>query len=339
MSLTQSFSHAFLHLSTKDRYIASTRRKLLVSGAIGATGVAAAAAIPAISNDDGSAVAQQSAPTAAADDALSGQVAFVTGGARGIGRAIAVALAQSGADIAAVDILQDIEGHSVPLSSAEDMSQTQQLVEQTGRQFLAIEADVRDLAALQAAVAQTEETLGPITILIANAGINSNVGFLADDESAWQNSWQTITDVNVMGVANTLRSALPGMSERQQGRVIITSSTFGRQGNGLNPAYVTSKWAVIGLMKAAAIEAGPSGITVNAIAPTAVRTGLGGPQTQEARAESDEWLQANYHQLPVGLLEPEDVAGTVVFLSSPAAANITGVTIDVAAGANARYTA
>ena len=96
---------------------------------------------------------------------------------------------------------------------------------------------------------------------------------------------------------------------------------------------------MIGLTKAAAIEAGPSGVTVNAIAPTAVRTGLGGPQTQAARAESDEWLQTNYHQLPVGLLEPEDVAGTVVFLASPAAQHITGVTIDVAAGANARYTA
>ena len=320
--------------------MSSTRRKILAAGAIGATGVAAAAVIPSIRNDNQT-VAQQSNPTTPVISAsfLEGQVAFVTGAARGIGRAISVALAQAGADIAAVDILQNIEGHSVPLSGTDDMTQTQQLVEQTGRRFLAIEADIRDLAALKAAVTQTEEQLGPIDIAIANAGINSNVGFMSEDETAWQNSWQTITDVNVMGTANTLRAVLPGMTSRQSGRVVITSSTFGRQGNGLNPAYVTSKWGMIGLTKAAAIEAGPSGVTVNAIAPTAVRTGLGGPQTEEARAESDEWLQANYHQLPVGLLEPEDVAGTVVFLASPAAQHISGVTIDVAAGANARYTA
>ena len=90
---------------------------------------------------------------------------------------------------------------------------------------------------------------------------------------------------------------------------------------------------------AAAIELGEYNITVNAIAPTAVRTGLGGPQTEQQRAESNEFLEANYHALPVGLLEPEDIAGTVVYLASPAARYITGAVIDIAAGANARYTA
>lgn len=318
----------------------STRRKLLTTvGSFGAAGVAVAA-VPSIGVDN-TAVAQQPTTSASVvgERFLEGQVAFVTGAARGIGRAISVALAQVGADIAAVDILEDISGHSVPLSTTEDMSTTQQLVEQLGRRYLAIQADIRDLNALRAAVSETEQQLGPINVAIANAGINSNVGFLSEDESAWQNSWQTITDVNVMGSANTLRAVLPGMAARQSGRVIITSSTFGRQGNGMNPAYVTSKWGMVGLTKAAAIEMGSSGVTVNAIAPTAVRTGLGGPQTQEERAESDEWLQANYHQLPVGLLEPEDVAGSVVFLASPAAQYISGVTLDVAAGANARYTA
>jgi len=93
------------------------------------------------------------------------------------------------------------------------------------------------------------------------------------------------------------------------------------------------------LTKAAAIEAGAAGVTVNAIAPTAVRTGLGDPQSPEARARADEWLKANYHKMPVGILEPEDIAGTVVFFASPAARYITGEVIDIAAGANARYTA
>ncbi|MBE9042248.1 mycofactocin-coupled SDR family oxidoreductase [Oscillatoriales cyanobacterium LEGE 11467] len=312
----------------------STRRKFLVAGTAGA----AAVAIPSILNAE-DAVAEQVTPSTPSNGMLAGQVAFVTGAARGIGRAIAVALAQAGADIAAVDILADIPTHSVPLAEPVDMQQTQQLVEQAGQRLVPIKADVRDLAALKAAVAQTEQQLGEIDIAIANAGINSNVGFLSEDESAWQNSWETITDVNVMGVANTLRAVLPGMGKRQSGRVVITSSTFGRQGNGQNPAYVTSKWGVVGLTKAAAIEMGPLGVNVNAIAPTAVRTQLGGPRTPQERAESDEWLIANYHQLPVGLLEPEDIAGSVVFLVSPAAQHITGVTIDVAAGANARYTA
>lgn len=318
--------------------MSSTRRKFIAAGTVvGAAGVAAS--VPSLLNK-GETIAQESPSSSpVSSDMLSGQVAFVTGGARGIGRAIAVALAQSGADIAAVDILEDIPAHTVPLATSDDMAQTQQMVEQAGRQFLAVQADVRDLAALKTAVDSTTQQLGPINIAVANAGINSNVGFMSEDEAAWQNSWQTITDVNVLGTANTLRAVLPRMVDQKSGRVIITSSTFGRQGNGLNPAYVTSKWGLTGLTKAAAIEAGPSGVTVNAIAPTAVRTGLGGPQTQAARAESDEWLQANYHQLPVGLLEPEDVAGTVVFLASPAAQYISGLTIDVAAGANARYTA
>ena len=175
--------------------------------------------------------------------------------------------------------------------------------------------------------------------MVANAGVNSNVGFTADDETAWINHWDIITDVNVRGTANTLRAVIPSMVERQAGNIIITTSTFGRQGNDTNPAYVTSKWGLVGLTKSAAIELGKFNITVNAIAPMAVRTGLGSVQTEQQRAESNEWLKANYHQLPVGLLEPEDIAGTVTYLASPAAKYITGAVIDIAAGANARYTA
>jgi NAD(P)-dependent dehydrogenase (short-subunit alcohol dehydrogenase family) len=312
----------------------TTRRDIVLGGTAALAGIAATA----IHQPEPS-VAQQSSTAPQALGELAGQVAFVTGAARGIGRAIAIALAQAGADIAATDILADIPGHPIPLARTEDITETKRLVEQVGRRCLTLKADTRDLSSLRAAVTQTNEQLGAIDIVIANAGVNSNVGFISEDEQAWQNHWDVVTDVNIRGTANTLRVTLPSMVERQAGRIVIISSTFGRQGNGANPAYVTSKWGLIGLTKAAAIESGSSGVTVNAIAPTAVRTGLGGPQTQEQQAQSDEWLQANYHQLPVGLLEPEDIAGAVVFLVSPAARHMTGTVLDVAAGANARYTA
>lgn len=314
-----------------------SRRGLILSGgaAIASSTVAAVANTDAKAETESTAIAQTTPVTGF----LNGQVALVTGAARGIGQAIALALAKAGADIAAIDILADIPGHPVPMAQPRDMVETQRLVEESGRQFLSVKADIRDLAALQAAVTQASEVLGPIDIAIANAGIGSSAGFLVDDAQAWQNHWTLNTEVNVYGTANTLRAVLPTMTERRSGRVIVVSSTFGRQGNATNPAYVSSKWALIGMTKAAAIEVGEFGVTVNAIAPTAVRTGLGGSRTAEERAQADEWLQANYHQLPVGILEPGDIADTAVFLASPGAQYITGATVDISAGAGARYTA
>lgn len=311
-----------------DNNVQNTRREAIKTG----LAASLAAGIPVT----GFAYPQPATPLAA--PLLEGEIALVTGAARGIGQAIAIALARAGADVVALDILEDIKDHSVPMANLSDMKTTQQGVEEAGRRFLSIQADIRDFAAMKAAAQRVQNEWGPIDILIANAGINSNVNFLSDDETAWINHWDTITEVNVKGTANTLRAVLPGMAERKQGKVVITSSTFGRQGNDVNPAYVTSKWGLVGLTKSVAIDAGAHNIKVNAVAPTAVRTGLGGPQTKEARAESDEWLQENYHQLPVGLLEPQAIADAVVFLVSPGAKYITGAVIDVAAGANARYT-
>jgi NAD(P)-dependent dehydrogenase (short-subunit alcohol dehydrogenase family) len=142
-----------------------------------------------------------------------------------------------------------------------------------------VRADVRDLAALRAAVADVLRAFGRIDVLAANAGINAPVPLLHARDDEFTRHWRNLLDVNVLGVANAMRAVLPHMTARRRGRIVATTSTFGRQGNAANPNYVASKWAVIGLVKSAAIEAGPFGVTVNAIAPTAVRTGLGGPQT------------------------------------------------------------
>lgn len=316
-----------------DAGLHPTRRAVIKGSALAAG--AAAMGLGATT----AAKAQAGARSAAVPQLLAGRTAMVTGAGRGIGRAVAVGLAASGADVALLDIARNIERHPVSMASAEELEETLRLVRAQGRRGLTLRADIRDLAATKAAVARAERELGPLHILVANAGVNSNAKFADPDEAAFRDSWDIIMDVNVKGTANTLRAVMPGMMARRDGRVIVTASTFGRQGSDINPAYAASKWAVIGLIKSAAIEAGPSGVTVNGIAPTATRTGLGGPQSAEQRANADQWLKANYHKMDVGILEPEDMTGAVVFLASPGAKWVSGQVIDVAAGANARWTA
>jgi len=309
-----------------DQPFEASRRTVLAAGTLGlaAAGLGATAA---------------SAQQASASRVLEGQAAFVTGAGRGIGRAIAVGMAQAGANIAAYDVLEDLPGFPIPMATPEDMAETRAAVETAGVSFRSYTGDIRDLAAQRAAVADAEGAFGPLGIVVANAGVNTNAGFLTEDEAAWEQHWQVLTDVNVKGTAATLRATVPAMAERGMGRAILIASTFGRQGNGSNPAYIASKWATMGMMKALAIEVGKRGVTVNAISPTAVETGFGGPRTDEQKAAANEWLAANYHQLDVGMLQPEDIAGSAVFLASPAAAMITGSSIDVSGGAAARYTA
>lgn len=306
------------------------RRGLLAGGAAALAGLATGATESAA----------QPGQMGSGSTELRGQVALVTGAARGIGRACAVALARAGADIAAVDIARDIQGHPIPLATAEDLAETVRLIEAEGRRALSIRADVRDMAQMRAATERAVRELSRVDVLLANAGINAPTPLVREAGEEGDRCWRNVIDVNVLGTANSIRAVLPHMASRKQGRIIAVTSTFGRQGNAGNANYVASKWAVIGLVKAAAIEAGPTGITVNAVAPTGVRTGLGGPQTQtaEARAKADEFFRTSYHYLPVGALEPEDIGGAVVFLASPGGRYISGAVIDVAAGANARYT-
>lgn len=270
---------------------------------------------------------------------LSGKVALVTGAARGIGRAIAEALSAEGASVIALDIAKDIEGHPVSLSSQSDLNQTVDALTKRGSRAVAVTADIRNLEQLKMAIDQGMKELGGLDIVVANAGIAGNMPFLENEDQDYVRHWELLTDVNVRGTANTLRATLPKLAGQKQGSVILTSSTFGRQGNATNPAYVGTKWATTGLMKSAALEMGPHGVTVNAIAPTGVKTGLTGGLEGEELAQANKFFKESYHALPEGILSPEDIAGAAVFLASPWAAKVTGTTIDVAAGANARYTA
>ncbi|MDJ0740514.1 MAG: SDR family oxidoreductase [Gammaproteobacteria bacterium] len=317
---------------TKKAATDSARRDFIKGAGV----LAAGAGLAAMS---GASAFAQGTGNSAVPKVLQGKTALVTGAGRGIGRAIAVAMAEAGANIVALDIGQDISGHDVPMSTSDDLAKTVADAKAKGVEAVPVLADIRNLDAHEAAVAKALEQFSRIDIAVANAGVNNNVTFTGTSKSDFLNHWNLNTDVNVKGTANTLRAILPHMRDNQAGRVIAITSTFGRQGNDMNPAYVASKWAIVGMIKSAAIEMGAHNVTVNGIAPTGVVTGLGGPKTAEELAGFNDWMRNNYHKMPVGMLQPEDIAGSAVFLASDAAQYITGTIIDVAAGANARYTA
>lgn len=299
------------------------------------TGIAGTAALAAMATGSVPATAQEPTP----GGVLSGQVALVTGAARGIGRAIAVAYAKAGADVAALDIADPDayrEALGYPLGSEAELDETVAMIEAEGRRALKIKADVSNLAAMRDAVAHVVDTFGTLDTLVANAG----VGATAPLHEMTEDRWKTVIDINLNGAANSMIAALPMMIDQRAGRIITVTSIAGRMGSASSSNYAASKWGLIGLTKTAAIDSGPYGITVNAIAPTGVRTGIfGGLQNDPEWLEGYESILSQLHTLPVGILEPEDMTGTAVFLASPAAKYITGAVIDVAAGANARYTA
>ena len=283
---------------------------------------------------------------------LKGRVAVVTGAARGIGRAAAIALARSGADVAGIDICAPVDPRSgVTPATQADLDETGQLVRQAGRKWQSFVADQRDLPSLRSAAAQIEQGFGGIDILFANAGIQSFWPILEMEDS----DWQITIDVNLTGTANAIRAFAPAMVKRGSGRIIVTTSTQGRHGTLNASAYSASKWGIIGLMKSAALELGKHKITVNALVPGLIDTPLTRHEERYAQAlevagrtptgnlqkdeeEAKKILQAK-SPLGVPWIDPSDLAPVVVFLASDAARMVSGSTYDVTAGDSANNTA
>ena len=274
---------------------------------------------------------------------FAGRVALITGAARGQGRSHAVELARQGADIAVCDLGHDLDTVGYPLGTVEDLSETVRLVEAEGRACLSAIVDVRDLDALIDFTDEAARTLGSVDILVANAGV-STMGSICTMDAA---QWSETIDTNLTGVFNAMRAASPHMRRRRWGRIIGISSMMGRTSNPGIPAYVASKWGVIGLCKSVAFELAAFGITVNAIAPGNVSTpmihndvlyGLMRPDLEHPTADDVAPGMAALHVQPVPWLEPEEITAAVVFLASEAASHITGTVIDVDAGASARFT-
>lgn len=305
------------------------RRKVLKAGAAGIAGAAAVA----LARQPGHA---QTPITEAFS--LSGSTALVTGAARGIGRAIALAYAEAGADVAALDIAdagayEDVLGYR--LGSRAELDETVARIEARGQRALGLVADIVDAEAMRDAVRTTLDAFGRLDIVVANAGVGGG-GRLQDVTDA---HFRTVLDINLTGTANTIRAALSHMIDRGEGRIVVITSIAGRMGSGGNADYAASKWGLVGLVKSAAIDLGPHGIAVNAIAPTAVRTGIFGELLDDPDfATGFETMLRYGHTLPVGMLDAEDMTGAAVFLASPAARYVTGAVLDAAAGYNARYT-
>jgi SDR family mycofactocin-dependent oxidoreductase len=264
---------------------------------------------------------------------LEGRVAFITGAARGQGRAHAVRLASDGANVIAVDLCDQIASVPYPLATSDDLAATVKLVEDTGARIVAREADVRDRDALAAAVADGVDEFGRLDIVVANAGIAPMKS--GDD------GWRDVIDVNLTGVYNTIKAALPTMVKQGTGgSIVLISSSAGLAGVGSPDAgsvgYAAAKHGVVGLMRIYANLLAQQSIRVNSIHPSGVETPMINNEfTREwlaglAAASVNPAAMAN--PMPVETLSPEDIANAVAWLVSDQARYITGVTLPVDAG-------
>jgi SDR family mycofactocin-dependent oxidoreductase len=275
---------------------------------------------------------------------FSGRVAFITGGARGQGRAHAVAFAHAGADVVVCDRCADVDTVDYPLATSDDLATTAKLVEAEGRKCLALEADVRDVEALEGVISDARAAFGRVDILSANAGVA--IATAIQDHSSAQ--WDDAIGINLTGVFNAIRAVAPTMIEQRYGRIIATSSMMGRGGAGGIPGYVASKWGVIGLVKSVAHDLAPFGVTVNAIAPGNIKTPMVlneamyntlRPAIENPGPDDLAKFMRRLHVQNVPWMEPEEVSRIVLFLADEASAHITGSVVPIDAGASARVTA
>ena len=268
---------------------------------------------------------------------LDGKVALITGAARGMGRAIAETFAAEGANVIACDVTEQIEEVGYPTATAADLEETARLVNGRGAKCLTRVADVRDQAALDAAVAAGLTEFGQIDIAVANAGIVHYAPLWEIDEAAWQ----AVMDVNANGVWRTAKAVAPHMIERLSGCILVTASINGHVAMKTMAHYVASKHAAIGIMKSLAFELGPYNIRANAVLPGAIHT----PMVDNAYAgeyttgdPNTKWEDRVDALRPLNLLRgrtvlpPTAVASAMAWLASDDAEHVTGVELPVDAG-------
>jgi 3-oxoacyl-[acyl-carrier protein] reductase len=239
------------------------------------------------------------------------RVAFVTGASKGIGRAIAIDLARA--------------GHSVGFcygSDVEGARETQSAIEEAGAKAAAVQADVSDPAAVDAAFGEVEAAFGKVTILVNNAGIARDglVARMSDDQ------WQAVIDTNLTGAFNTIRRATPGMMRERYGRIVNVASVSAQSGQAGQANYAAAKAGLLGLSRSIARELAPRNITCNVVAPGPIVTAMTGDMPVE-------WKDQIENAVPLGRFgTPEECAAVVAFLCSEAASYVTGALVPVDGG-------
>ena len=269
---------------------------------------------------------------------LEGKVAFITGGARGQGRSHAITMAEEGADIITLDLCQQVASVEYPMATTEDLEETVRLVEKTGRRIVARQADVRNFDAVAAVVREGVAEFGRIDFVLANAGIMPITG----PEGRERQAFYDAVEVMLTGVFHTCEAAIPTLIEQDEGgAIVITSSTAGLKGFGVNRqitssgtlGYVAAKHGVVGLMRSYANSLASYRIRCNTVHPTGVNSPM---VVNEAFnrfiEENPEATVGMINPLPVELLDVSDVSKAIVFLCSEDGQYITGVTLPVDGG-------
>ncbi|HEX8069244.1 MAG TPA: 3-oxoacyl-ACP reductase FabG [Pyrinomonadaceae bacterium] len=239
------------------------------------------------------------------------QVAIVTGGASGIGRACAAEFARGGADVAVVDV-----------AGEDALNETARLVREAGARCLTFRADVTDAGKAERVVAETRVRLGRVDVLVNAAGTSV-------DAPVWrltETQWERVLNVNLKGAFNYIRAVAPGLRAQGAGKIVNVTSVEAERGRFGVSAYAASKAGLVALTRTAAAELGPAGVNVNAVAPGFVRTPL-------VERLPEEIKEAAARASVFGRLgEPEEVAAVVAFLCTEAARYVTGAVIRVDGG-------